>query len=213
MIKFANPIIIYIHSYIYVNSEMIQSSDETFFRAMVFAGLVVFGTTITMTSSTIRDWMIRSSIELITQHDMDVICETVVGMNEKEISLQWSRDKNRITFVNMDALYIDEQMQWVIPFVTQTVPNSVWCELNAKNSNNVLFTSPSNGLSVYRISDAHIRCSLNFLVVRLDDNNMVYEGDNVGNAEVYVTYDVVDIRCISDEMGDPHIILVGCEKR
>lgn len=192
---------------------MKQSGDETFFCAMVFAGLVVLGTTITIASPTIRDWMIRSSIELITQHDMDVICETVMGMDEKEISLQWTRDKNRIVFVNMDALYIDEQMQWAIPFVTQTVPNSVWCELNAKNSNNILFTSPSNGMFVHRIGDAHIRCNLKFLVVRLDDNNMVHEADASGNVEVSVIYDVVDTRYDDDVSDDPHILLIGCVKK
>ena len=191
---------------------IVQTGDETFFRAMMLTGLMMVGATV-ITSSTIRRWMVRTSIELITQRDLDDICKTIAGIDEDETSLQWIRDKNRIAFVGTNAHYIDERMQWVIPFVTQTAPNSIWCVLNTKNGNDVVFTSPSNGLSVHRISDVHIRCYLNFLVMRLDDNNMVCEAEVLDNVDVNVTYDIVDTRYDSDAPIDPHILLIGCIKR
>jgi hypothetical protein len=195
----------------------IQSGDESFLRAVLITGLVVVSATITVASPMIRSWFTRLSIDPITQQDMDEICKTITSMDEDEVSLQWTRDKNRIAFVGMDSGYIDERMRWAIPFVVQTVPNSVWCVLNKRNGKDVVFTSPSNGLSVHRISDAHIRCHLRFLVVRLDENNMVSEGSegsegDEGKVEVSVVYDVVDTGYGDGDLTDPHILLVECVK-
>ena len=191
-----------------------QSDNDAYFRTMVFTGLVVASATITIASPSVRNWLMRSRIELIDQTDMDGICETILCMPESEISLQWSRDRDRISFIGTTAQYVYEHMQWAVPFVTQTVPNSVWCVLNAKNAHDIVFTSPQSGLSVHRIGDAHVRCHLKFTVMRLDDHGMVREGDEAGNAVVAVTYDVVDTRYDDgdDVAGDPHILLIGCSK-
>lgn len=184
---------------------------------MLLTGLVVVGATITIVSPVVRNWFTKLSIDLITQQDMDEICKTITSMDMKEISLQWSRDRNRITFVGMDARYIDEKMLWVIPFVVQTVPNSIWCVLNKRNGKDVVFTSPQNGLSVHRVSDAHVRCHLRFMVMRLDENNMVSEEGDAGNVCVSLVYDVVDTGYGDGESTnhihtDPHILLVECMK-
>lgn len=194
---------------------MNHSPNETIFRMACITGLVLLGATITLTSATIRGWVSRVAIEPLYQADMDGICDTVAQIEEKENELQWKRDRHRITFVGTDARYIDEHMRWAIPFVTQTVPNSVWCAMNKKNIDGIVFVSPSNGLSVHRLSDTHIRCYLRFTAMRLDENNMVVEGG--GDAVVVdIVYDVVDtgyVVGVDAVSPDPHILLIGCTSK
>jgi hypothetical protein len=175
------------------------------FRILLFTGLVLLGVAITFTSAK------RLTTVALNQHDMDTICDTVVRIPEAENELQWNRDRDRITFVGTSAQYIEAHMRWAIPFVTQTVPNSIWCVMNKKNSPQIVFVSPSNGLSVLRLSDSHVRCYLRFTVMSLDENNLVVDGSDKMNGSVDIAYDVVNmVDDISGTDTDPHILLIEC---
>ena len=189
---------------------MSHPQDEPMVRMAIITGLVLLGATITLASSVIKGWVTRLSIEPLLQCDMDLICDTVVRIEDTENKLQWKRDRHRIAFVGTDAQYIESHMRWVIPFVTQTVPNSVWCAMNKKNGSGIVFVSPSNGLSVHRLSDSHVRCYVKFTAMSLDENNMVIDGIGGGWSVVDIVYDVVDIGMTGDDASEPHILLVGC---
>jgi hypothetical protein len=189
---------------------MSHPQDDPMVRMVFITGLVLLGATITLASSAIRGWVARVAIEPLIQSDMDLICDTVSRIEEKENELQWKRDRHRITFVGTDDQYIESHMRWVVPFVTQTVPNSVWCAMNKKNVDGVVFVSPANGLSVHRLSDSHVRCYLQFTAMLLDENNIVIDGVDGMKSVVDIVYDVVDIGMAGDDASEPHILLVKC---
>ena len=179
-------------------------------------------------SSTICNLTSKYIVKGIDISGLEKVFEDVGNMTNVETMDQWRRDRHRLTFTNTTCNYIETHMAWCIRYVSQTLPNGIWCELHRINSVNpylhligkqVMFTSNHiNGFKIIRLTDTHIRCLIIFNIQDLDQSNMTINENNSVGSYICITYDIVyidDWTNIMDgdrdgDQSNAYILLIDC---
>ena len=206
---------------------------------LIVSGLILFTAGIGMkkimnsgynesVSSTVCHLATKYTVQGVDLHCLETIFDEIGAMPQKEIIGQWLRDRHRIVFTNTTCDYIETHMAWCIRYVSQTLPNGIWCELHRRNSENqylqligrkIIFTSNNlGGFKIIRLTDTHIRCLVIFNIQDLDEINMTITENNTIGSYICITYDIVYIDDWSDitegdgygKTNNAYIILIDC---
>jgi hypothetical protein len=142
-------------------------------------------------------------IDRLSQSELDTVFDDILQIDDVAMMDQWQRDRHRTKFINCDANTIDQSMEWCRRFVSQTLPNGIWCLISGRINGVVLSTERCD---CERFTDDHIRTTLVFRVHELSTDNLI--SCDIAFDSITVVYDIVRVytgemnHSISDEI-DP----------
>jgi hypothetical protein len=134
-------------------------------------------------------------IDRLSQSELETVFDDILQIDDVAMMDQWRRDRHRTKFINCDADTIDRSMAWCRRFVSQTLPNGIWCLISSRINGVVLSTERCD---CERFTNDHIRTTLVFRVHELSTDNLI--SCDIAFDSITVVYDIV--RVYTGEMNN-----------